>query len=541
VAFAWTGPKQDNQDIYVHQIGAGAPLRLTTDPAEDRGASWSPDGRAIAFLRPGKDGLKTEVRLIPPLGGVERKIGDIEPRRRPFAAMTVGWCQDSTCVLVTDSPGPGQSDALFALAIDSGEKRQLTFPPELLSDVDPAVSPDGRSLIFRRNTTPFTGAFHRVALGGGTVPQGEPVRLTPSQGGGAATWTRDGRDVVFASNRVLWRFDATKGGAPTRLASIGQDGQNPVIAQTADGRQRLVYVRSITDINVWRLTTSEPGAPASAPPVAAIASTRMEWHPAVSPDGRQVAFVSDRSGDWQVWVANADGSSAVKLTSIAFRGGMPLYPHWSPDGASIAFHGNPEGRPDAIVVPASGGRPRIVTAELSNGAFPSFSRDGRWIYFCRTEGTERRVWKMPVTGGEAVKVTSTFATRSIESPDGHDLYYFGAPMEGPGALWRVPLAGGAPVKVLDGVQWGAFDVVERGIYYLERVVDNAVASKPVLPAGPGAQTRLRYFDVSTGRSTTVARDLGMVSTFGASWDGRHVFFSRLDSFIDELMVVDDFR
>jgi Tol biopolymer transport system component len=252
-----------------------------------------------------------------------------------------------------------------------------------------------------------------------------------------------------------------------------------------------------------------------------------------------VAFVSDRSGDWQVWVANADGSGAVKLTSILLRS-TPLYPLWSPDGASIVFHGNPGGRPDVIVVPASGGRPRFMTAELSNGAFPSFSRDGRWIYFCRTEGTERRVWKMPVTGGEAVKVTNTFATRSIESPDGRDLYFLDAPIEGPGAVWRVPLAGGAPVKVLDGVQRGAFDVVERGIYYLERVADNTVASKPMVQAGP-ARTRLVYFDFSTGRSTTVARDLGMAASFGASWDGRHVFFSRLDSFIDELMVVDDFR
>ena len=51
VAFSWSGPKQENFDIYVQQIGAGAPHRLTIDPANDSSPSWSPDGRTIAFLR----------------------------------------------------------------------------------------------------------------------------------------------------------------------------------------------------------------------------------------------------------------------------------------------------------------------------------------------------------------------------------------------------------------------------------------------------------------------------------------------------------
>jgi serine/threonine protein kinase len=73
VAFTWTGPKQDNGDIFVQQIGSGSPLRLTTDARRDFNPVWSPDGRWIAFLRgespsplvqPGKG----ELRLIPPLG-----------------------------------------------------------------------------------------------------------------------------------------------------------------------------------------------------------------------------------------------------------------------------------------------------------------------------------------------------------------------------------------------------------------------------------------------------------------------------------------
>ena len=86
-AFMWTGPKQDNADIYVQMLGAGspvgAPLRLTTDSGSDQNPVWSPDGRWIAFLhgQPTQSlvlgpGL-AELRLIPPLGGPQRKVAEL--------------------------------------------------------------------------------------------------------------------------------------------------------------------------------------------------------------------------------------------------------------------------------------------------------------------------------------------------------------------------------------------------------------------------------------------------------------------------------
>ncbi len=81
VVFAWNGSIKNNQDIYVQMIGQGSPLRLTTDPLDDYNPAWSPDGRWIAFLRsqsPAPTGLrKRELRIIPPLGGAERKLADI--------------------------------------------------------------------------------------------------------------------------------------------------------------------------------------------------------------------------------------------------------------------------------------------------------------------------------------------------------------------------------------------------------------------------------------------------------------------------------
>ena len=538
VVFSWTGPKQDNQDLYVQEIGAGSPRRLTTDASGDYHPSWSSDGRAIAFLRSPLAGSKSEVRVIAAEGGAERKLGDIRPTL-PFGGLaSLAWCPDTTCVLVTDSLGLGKADALFAVSFDGRERRQLTHPDGLVADVDPAVSPDGRSLIFRRNTAPFSGAFYRLALDGRSIPQGEPTRLTTSLSMGTAAWTLDSREIVFSARRALWRLDALRGGTPARLPFVGQDGQSPVIARTADGRQRLVYIRSVSDSNVWRLTTSAPGVPAPTAPVRAVASTRDEFTPGLSPDGRRVAFWSNRSGEPQIWIAEIDGSHERQVTSMAFRSGAG-WPRWSPDSRLIAFQGDPQDRPDVLVVPAEGGRSHILTANLFSAAFPNFSRDGRSLYLCRWDGPETRVWKMPVSGGPAVRVTTDPAFVPIESPDGRDLYYVAA-ADRPSALWRLPLTGGTPIKVLDGVLFGNFDVVDSGIYYLERVT--GAEDQRAQPAGQDGEIRLQYFDLSTRRSTTIAQNLGMAGHgFTVSRDGRNIFFARVDSFFDELMLVDDFR
>ena len=76
VVFTWTGPKQDNPDLYVQQIGAGAPLRLTTDGGNDYSAAGRPTGAPLRSCVSPAIG-RHELRLIPPLGGAERKLTDI--------------------------------------------------------------------------------------------------------------------------------------------------------------------------------------------------------------------------------------------------------------------------------------------------------------------------------------------------------------------------------------------------------------------------------------------------------------------------------
>ena len=117
--------------------------------------------------------------------------------------------------------------------------------------------------------------------------------------------------------------------------------------------------------------------------------------------------------------------------------------------------------------------------------------------------------------------------------------YYNERMDTPSPLWRLPTSGGAPVKVLDGVVLGAFAVLDGGIYYIDRPSGEGGNLYIDRPSG---ETRLQYFDFATRRSTTVARNLGNVYLgLTASRDGRTIFYSRVDSSVDDLMLVENFR
>ena len=360
------------------------------------------------------------------------------------------------------------SPCLVCCSLESGEKRQLTHPQHpFAGDTEPAVSPDGSWLVFRRNRAPFIGELYRLPLGRGLIATGEPSRLTPTAlDANNPTWMPDSKEILFSARGSLWRLAVSGASPPARLPYVGEDGQMPVVSRPQPGRPpRLVYARSYADSNIWRVDTSAPGATAPSAPFVTISSTRGDHTPQLSPDGRRVAFTSARSGELEIWLADPDGSNAVQLTSM---GAIPGFARWSPDGELIAFHSNYEGQGDVYLIPAAGGKPRNLTSHPGTDAFPSFSRDGRWVYFSSNRtGGDPIIWKVPPSGGETVRVTNSLGSAAFESPDGADIYYNEA-WDRPSPVWRLPTSGGNAVKVLEQVVLGNFTVLERGIYYVDR-------------------------------------------------------------------------
>ena len=148
VAFTWDGEDQNNLDIYVKAIGSEQPLRLTSDPARDGSPAWSPDGTRIAFLRD-KPGGGSEVRLVPPTGGRERRLAEVGSH-----CGTAGSRGLSTVASWRSwiDPRPGNPSDSSCWTVESGVKERLTSPPSVAEFGDnlPAFSPDGRTVAFKR-------------------------------------------------------------------------------------------------------------------------------------------------------------------------------------------------------------------------------------------------------------------------------------------------------------------------------------------------------------------------------------------------------
>jgi dipeptidyl aminopeptidase/acylaminoacyl peptidase len=254
----------------------------------------------------------------------------------------------------------------------------------------------------------------------------------------------------------------------------------------------------------------------------AVSSTRIDMNPSLSPDGRRVAFASNRSGSMEIWLADLDGGNAVAVASLR---AMSTVPRWSPDGLTIAFQSNREGHFDVWVVPAAGGKASNLTPDPANDFMPSFSRDGRWVYFSSTRGDGRfHVWKVAISGGPAVRVTDGKGFASLEAPDGR-LYYTEGPDSAP--LLRLEAGGRPPTRVVDGVVSSAFALVDGGLYYADE---------------SGRETRLMHLDLAGGRPAVVASGLGRIwPTITATPDGRTILFGRLDHALQDLMLVEGFR
>jgi Tol biopolymer transport system component len=225
--------------------------------------------------------------------------------------------------------------------------------------------------------------------------------------------------LVFASGSGaslgLWRIPVWSAAGPSRLAFAPDNAYAPSISRQGN---RLAYVVGRYDTNIWRVDLHDPGKkPRNSAPF--ISSTKPDFYPSYSPDGKRIAFVSDRSGSREIWISDAEGSNSVQLTSL---GATVLYgPRWSSDGSDIGFAAV-LGQQHAYLVNAKGGKPRRLTASSAQDDWPFWSPDGRWIYFNSDRSGRNEVWRMPSRGGEAVQITRNEADMAAESPDARFLY-----------------------------------------------------------------------------------------------------------------------
>jgi Tol biopolymer transport system component/DNA-binding winged helix-turn-helix (wHTH) protein len=532
VAFSWEGPGGDNTDIYVKLIGPGDPVRLTSEPTEDYGPAWSPDGRWIAALR--SLSRRPAVILIPATGGPEREVTRIEvdiPARVDCVGVkgsacagtvysrgpSLRWSSDGKFLFTSAKQKPDSPLAITRIEVESGEQQIITSPPgETSNDLHPAVSPDGRTVAFLRTTGFSVRDIWTLPLSDGAQPR----RLTTDGvDAGPPVWTPEGRELIFSSNRggrrELWRVSASGSGKPERITGVGENARTIDISPRQD---RLIYEQSHGSSSLWKIPLQSRVA---GEPQRVTATTRADTFPHYSPNQKKIAFQSDRSGVPEIWVCDADGSNAIQLTSFgrAFSGS----PRWSPDGRSIVFDSNAEGNEDIWLVNSQGGRPVRLTTNAADDIIPSWSHDGQWIYFSSKRTGRFEMWKIRLDGSSETQLTTAGGYSGYESVDGKYLFYKGA---GASPVWRIPVEGGTPTKVTD---WGGvrvFTPVKSGVY---------------LGGGP-AGPQIRFLDLVTGEIRVLA-DLGRYgnANVAISPDAHWALYSRSEQSNTNLILADNFR
>ena len=266
------------------------------------------------------------------------------------------------------------------------------------------------------------------------------------------------------------------------VAGCGGDGEarpDLLLVSTRDG-DYAIFEMNADGSAQQRLTPREVGD------VTATRRLFFQVNPAWSPDATRIAFVSQRSGSFDVYVMNADGTGTRRLTSGK---GNDSHPTWSPDGRRLVFdrdgdifamnadgtdvtrisdvtaaEGEPSWSPDGKwiayvrrtpgtasrelwLMRPDGSRRRALTARNATVATPAWSPDSSRVVFASNEGGE--IYKLYTIGvdGKGLRSVAPTASDNFEpswSPDGQTIAYFED-----GAIWMVELGGGEPERITD--------------------------------------------------------------------------------------------
>ena len=267
------------------------------------------------------------------------------------------------------------------------------------------------------------------------------------------TWSPDGKWMAFCSkrsgNRDIW-LKSTDGGQAIQLTTDPARDQHPTWSPTGTEVAFASNRESWGDI--W-IAPASGGPPrrVTAPGDSAVSANAgmLSW----SPDGRELVYASSKGGHvdsrWNLWAIPASGGPARRLTEGP---GRDHYPSWSPDGTEVAFCRGQVGTRDLWIVPASGGEPRRLTTHSADDFTPAWSPNGRWLAFVSKRSGNADIWLIPRTGGSAVPLTRTPESVDVMpqwSPDGKRIAVTSSPVLN--GLWIMPAAGGEATLLTDRV------------------------------------------------------------------------------------------
>ena len=505
-------------DLYITDGAGRTPTRLTAHPSDDRYPSWSADASTLAFVR--IDGRTCDIMLITLADRRERRLascGNIEEPR-------VSWSAKGDWLVESFAPGPDpiRGWQIARVSTTTGVREALTLPnPGTLGDYSPTVSPDGTRIAFVRGINGATSDIHIVPMSGGT-----PSRITwDNQDLVGLDWSADGKSLVYATDRAggytIWRV-GTDGGDPHLVVGGAAKLKHPSVAR-ANGR--ITYESWSYEINLWeapivdRLDLEGDLTSTLRPTI----QTSDQWNhsPDLSPDEKQIAFVSTRSGGAEVWIANRDGSEPHQLSTFG-RASMRV-PRWSPDGKSILISAAVNGQPDLYAVDVANAKLTRLTDDPDDEVAPSWSRDGASVLFGARQGGTWQVMRMSIADRSRRQLTTDGGYAALASPDGTSILF--TRLERPG-VWQMSVDGGEAtllvptVRAAENANWR---VTPNGIYYVGSTADHTVVRRAPLAGGPGVD--VAWIGNYSWPGLAVTRDGKVIY---AHWDRRESNIMAMD-------------
>jgi Tol biopolymer transport system component len=506
--------------LQVRLLTGGEPRKLTSASDDEWSPAWSPDGGRIAFLR-GDPGGTATLLLMSALGGEERAVAEVRPyprRRTLLIGHLLAWTPDGRHIVAADQDVDGRR-GLFLVSTDTGSRMRLTSPPSVEFDVEPSLSSDGRVLLFNRIRGQTSSDVYVQPLDAAFHPAG-PLRRLPPAGSwnGTPRLLEDRQEVLMSAGSVprlaLWRQPFDGSGTPVSLGIIGDNAVQSAVHQ-ATGRIVSRTFKLQYDVLRLPLDASRAAAPQDPPVQSFLESTFVDRSPAYSPEGREVAFISDRTGRRQLWVSDSAGEKPVEWTQLFEADFWP--PAWSPDGSRLVFTGaGPAGLNQLFVADRSTRAAVRVTDDALDYANAVWSSDGTSLYAAAAAGeSPHALYRVRAGGGPAEKIAAGYDYVTGIDPSGQGLYVGRRARRNQAELLYLRLSTGqathlATLNFLEDA-W----VTRDGIYYLDRSGDDPLSPVALsFRTHAGATRIVQGYTEPPGRGLSVSPDGRFAITTG---------------------------